>query len=134
MPLLTVVFEGFINSKEQRTEHRVQQHSIYSTVGKPIAMMFTEAITSMFTKTSVFTYNNITIKQSANKGVNYNKFLYTVNSNLQDSINSVCILCHISLLSSIVYQSVRRSNVSTSLGSSHDSVSFRFSTCGRSSY
>ena len=55
-------------------------------------MMFTEAITSMFTKTSVFTYNNITIKQSANKGVNYNKFLYTVNSNLQDSIYSVCIM------------------------------------------
>ena len=55
-------------------------------------MMFTEAITSMFTKTSVFTYYNITIKQSANKGVNYNKFLYTVNSNLQDSIYSVCIM------------------------------------------
>ena len=57
-------------------------------------MMFTEAITSMFTKTSVPTYYNITIKQSANKGVNYNKFLYTVNSDLQDSIYSVCILCH----------------------------------------
>ena len=55
-------------------------------------MMFTEAITSMFTKTSVFTYYNITIKQSANKGVNYNKFLYTVNSNLQDSIYSACIM------------------------------------------
>ena len=37
-------------------------------------MMFTEAITSMFTKTSVFTYNNITIKQSANKGVNVTVF------------------------------------------------------------
>ena len=57
-------------------------------------MMFTEAITSMFTKTTVCTYYNITIKQSANKGVYYNKFLYTVNSNLQDSIYSVCILCH----------------------------------------
>ena len=43
----------------------------------------------MFTKTSVFTYYNITVKQSANKGVNYNKFLYTVNSNLQDSIYSI---------------------------------------------
>ena len=87
-----VAFRGFINSKEQQTEHRVQQHSIYSTVGKSIAIMFTEAITSMFTKTSVFTvstYYNITIKQSANKGVNYNKFL---NSNLQDSIYSVCIM------------------------------------------
>ena len=100
------MFEGFINSKEQRTEHRVQQHSIYITVGKPIAMMFTEAITSMFTKTSVFTYNNITIKQSANKGVNYNKFLYTVNSNLQDSIYSVCIMSHylISYMGSLVME------------------------------
>ena len=58
----TVAFRGFINSKEQQTEHRVQQHSIYSTVRKPIAMMFTEAITSMFTKTSMLTYYNITIK------------------------------------------------------------------------
>ena len=73
----------------------VQQHSIYNTVGKPIAMMFTEAITSMFTKTSVFTYYNITIKQSANKGVNDNKFLYTVISNLQDCIYSVCIMSHL---------------------------------------
>ena len=95
------MFEGFINSKEQRTEHRVQQHSIYSTVGKPIAMMFTEAITSMFTKTSVFTYYNITMKQRANKGVNYNKFLYTVNSNLQDSIYSVCIMSHTKLTKKI---------------------------------
>ena len=46
----------------------------------------------MFTKTRVFTYYNITIKQSTNKGVNCNKFLYTVNSNLQDSIYSVCIM------------------------------------------
>ena len=52
------------NNKEQRTEHRVQPHSIYSTVGKPIA--------KMFTKTSVFTYYNITIKQSANKSGIYN--------------------------------------------------------------
>ena len=50
-------------------------------------MMFTEAITSMLTKTSVFTYYNITIKQSANKGVNYNKFLYTVNSNYNTCLN-----------------------------------------------
>ena len=48
-------------------------------------MMFTEAITSMFTKQVC----------SANKGVNDNKFLYTVNSNLQDCIYSIYIMSHL---------------------------------------
>ena len=52
-------------SKEQQTEYRVQQQSIYSTVGKPIAMdVFNKVLVSI--RTSVFTYYNVTIKQSAN--------------------------------------------------------------------
>ena len=94
-------------------------------------MMFTKVITSMFTKTNVFTYYNITTKHSANKSVNYNIFLYTVNSKLQDSIYSVCIMSHLLLeLNSVPICLV----VDTSLGSSRDSISFKFSTCGRSSY
>ena len=46
----------------------IGKHTCFcSTVGKPIARMFTKVTVSMFTKTSVFTYYNITIKQSANK-------------------------------------------------------------------
>jgi len=40
----------------------------------------------------------------------------------------VCALCHISLLSLIIPQSVRRSNVSTSLGSGHNYISGRLSS------
>ena len=58
-------------SQVQQTKHRVQQQSIYSTVGKPIAMdVFTKVLVSI--RTSVFTYYNITIKQSANKIINHN--------------------------------------------------------------
>ena len=54
--------------KEQRTEYRVQQQSIYSTVVKPIAMdVFTKVLVSI--QVCLPTYYNVTIKQSANKGV-----------------------------------------------------------------
>ena len=58
-------------SQVQQIKYRVQQQSIYSTVGKPIAMdVFTKVLVSMCT--SVFTYYNVTIKQSANEVVNHN--------------------------------------------------------------
>ena len=90
--LVVVAFRNLLTVKNSKLNTRYN-HALFSTVKKPIAMMFMKAITSMFTKTSVFAYYNITTKQNnVLIKVNYNKFLYTVKSNLQDSIYSVCTM------------------------------------------
>ena len=58
-------------------------------------MMFTKVLVSMFTKASVFIYYNVTIKQSANKGLNYN-YIHSKQCVYLLSY-SVCIMSHLKL-------------------------------------